>query len=133
MKKKFSILFVLLAFQLSAFAQEVTCLDKLLPYNRFSGVHLIAREEWHDGKDTLDAEGAKNALTYLINSKLLCKNNEVVIKVQPECQTIIADLPQSQTCFLFTNLGYFTISKDSSKNVGLIFSKDRRFSDTVEE
>lgn len=131
--KKFTILFVLLVFQLSAYAQQMTCLDKLLPYNRFSGVHFIAREEWHDGKDVLDAEGAKHALAYLINSKLLCKSNEVVIKIQPECQTIIADLPQSQTCFLFTNVGHFTISKDTARNVGLIFSKDRSFSEATPE
>lgn len=130
--KKFSALFILALLSLSAFAQEMTCQDKLLPSNRFSGVHLVSREEWNDGKDLFDAEGAKNAWNFLINSKLLCKRNEVVIKVQPVCTTIMADLPQSQTCFLYTNLGYFVISRDNSKNTSFIFSKDRRFSDPTD-
>ncbi len=111
------------------FAQEITCLDKLLPFNRHSGLHQVTNDEWSDGKETLDSESAANALKFLTNSKLLCKTNEVTIKVQPICSATIADLPQSNTCFTFTNLGYFVISRDNARNINFIFSRDKRFQD----
>jgi hypothetical protein len=127
MKKIIGLLILLTSFQ--TFAQELTCLDKLLPYNRHSGVHLVTKDEWTDGKETFDADSMKTALTFLVNSKLLCKTNEVVIKVLPVCSLTIADLPQSNTCFAFTNVGYFVASRDNSRNVSFIFSKDKKFSD----
>lgn len=127
MKQIIGLLFLLSS--LSSFAQELTCLDKLLPYNRHSGLHLVTRDEWTDGKETFDADSMKGAMTFLVNSKLLCKTGEVVIKVLPVCSQTIADLPQSITCFAFTNVGYFVSSRDNSRNVSLIFSKDKRFSE----
>lgn len=127
MKKFFGLL--LLLSSLSAFAQELTCLDKLLPYNRYSGVHIVMRDEWADGKETFDADSMKNAMNFLVNSKLLCKSGEMVIKVLPVCALTIADLPQSNTCFAFTNLGYFVASRDNSRNISFIFSKDKKFSE----
>jgi hypothetical protein len=126
--KKAAILFMLFSFNLAAFAQEITCLEKLLPFNRHSGTHQLDRNEWNDGKDVLDEESARVAVTFLTNSKLLCKAGEVVINIDPVCAQIIAGLPQSNTCFLFTNLGYFIISRDNGKNVNFIFSKDKTFS-----
>jgi hypothetical protein len=126
---KVTILFTFLFLNLSAFAQELTCLDKLLPYNRFSGLHQISRDEWNDGKDGLDGENARLALNYLITNKLLCKTSEVVIKVHPVCTPIIGDLVQSNTCFIFTNLGYFIANRDSGRNVNFIFSKDKKFNE----
>lgn len=130
--KNISVIVILFLLSLSAFAQEMTCQDKLLPQNRFSGVHIVSREEYNDGKDVFDADGAKSAWSFLVNSKLLCKKNEVVIKVQPICSTIMADLPQSQTCFLYTNLGYFIVSRDNSRNVSFIFGRDKRFADPAD-
>lgn len=127
MKKIFGLL--LLLSSLSAFAQELTCLDKLLPYNRHSGVHIVTKDEWSDGKEVFDADSMKSVMTFLTNSKLLCKSGEVVIKVLPVCAQTIADIPQSNTCFAFTNLGYFVASRDNSRNVSFIFSKDKRFSE----
>src|SRR3989344_6494658 len=121
------IAFIVFTLNLSAFAQEMTCLDKLLPYNKHSGLHLITRDEWNDGKEMLDSEGAKNVLAYLTNSRLLCKGHEVVIKVSPVCTPILPDLTQSNTCFIFTNLGYFIATRDNGRNVNFIFSKDKRF------
>lgn len=123
------IAFIVLTLNLSAFAQEMTCLDKLLPYNKHSGLHLITRDEWNDGKEMLDSEGAKNVLAYLTNSRLLCKGHEVVIKVSPVCTPILPDLTQSNTCFIFTNLGYFIATRDNGRNVNFIFSKDKRFAE----
>lgn len=123
------IAFIVFTLNLSAFAQEMTCLDKLLPYNKHSGLHLITRDEWNDGKEMLDSEGAKNVLAYLTNSRLLCKGHEVVIKVSPVCTPILPDLTQSNTCFIFTNLGYFIATRDNGRNVNFIFSKDKRFAE----
>lgn len=123
------IAFIVFTLNLTAFAQEMTCLDKLLPYNKHSGLHLITRDEWNDGKEMLDSEGAKNVLAYLTNSRLLCKGHEVVIKVSPVCTPILPDLTQSNTCFIFTNLGYFIATRDNGRNVNFIFSKDKRFAE----
>lgn len=113
----------------SAFAQELTCLDKLLPFNRYSGSHLLTKEEWTDNKDVLDSASAEAALKSLVGSKLLCKQTEVVVKVNPVCHTIISDIMQSNTCFIFTNVGYFSITKDNGKNINFVFNKDKRFSE----
>jgi len=118
-----------LSFSSLVLAQELTCLDKLLPFNRHSGLHQVTNDEWSDGKETLDSESAANAIKFLTNSKLLCKTNEVTIKVQPICTATIADLPQSNTCFTFTNIGYFVISRDNVRNINFIFSRDKRFQD----
>ena len=123
------IAFIVFTLNLTALAQEMTCLDKLLPYNKHSGLHLITRDEWNDGKEMLDSEGAKNVLAYLTNSRLLCKGHEVVIKVSPVCTPILPDLTQSNTCFIFTNLGYFIATRDNGRNVNFIFSKDKRFAE----
>lgn len=128
MMKSASILFVLFS-ALSAFAQDMTCLDRLLPFNRYSGLHQISRDEWSDGKEIMDAESAKNAITFLVNSKLLCRSGEFVLKVAPVCTTILADLTQSQTCFAFSNLGFLVVSRDNGRNINIIFSKDKKFSD----
>lgn len=122
-------IFITLTLSATAFAQEMTCLDKLLPFNRYSGLHQLVKEEWTDAKEGLDAESARGALTFLTNSKLLCKTNEMVIKIDPVCTLTITDLPQSNSCFIFTNLGYFVVTRDSGRNVNFIFSKDRRFAD----
>jgi hypothetical protein len=127
--KKIIISLFLIAFSASVLAQELTCIDKLLPYNRHSGLHQITKDEWNDGKETLDAENALTALTFLTNSKLFCKSHEVTIKVFPVCSTITTDIAQSNTCFIFTNLGYFVASRDGGRNVNFIFSKDKTFAD----
>lgn len=126
---KTSFILLSLFFALTSFAQEMTCLDKLLPFNRYSGLHQITKDEWSDSRDVFDVETAKNVMTFLTNSKLLCRQGEVVIKVQPECSTTIADLTQSYSCFIFTNVGYFVITRDNARNFNFIFSKDKRFSE----
>lgn len=131
--KKALIVFIAFTLSASAFAQEMTCLDKLLQLNRYSGFHQLVKEEWTDAKEGLDAESAKAAVTFLANSKLLCKTNEMVIKVEPVCSSIVADLPQSNSCFVFTNLGYFIATRDNGRNVNFIFSKDKRFADPKPE
>ncbi len=131
--KKSGIGLIFLLFSTLSFAQEMTCLDKLLPYNRYSGLHQLTKDEWTDGKNTLDPEIVKKAVTFLTNSKLLCRDGEVVIKVFPICNQTIADLPQSNTCFVYTNLGYFVVSRDNGTNINFIFSKDRRFSESNPE
>lgn len=125
--KAFTVLGLL--FSLTTQAQSLTCLNKLLPYNKHSGLHQLTREEWNDEKESLDPEAARSALNFLITSRLLCKSSEVVIKVQPTCAPLLADFVQSQSCFVFTNLGYFILSKDNGRNVNFIFSKDKRFAE----
>lgn len=129
--KKLTILF-LIALSFSSFARELTCIDKLLPFNRNSGLHQVTKDEWNGTKEVLDTESAKEALNFLVNSKLLCKTGEVQIKVFPVCNLLTADIPQSNTCFAFSNLGYFVISKDNGKNINFIFSRDKKFSETEE-
>lgn len=118
---------LLFVFSLSAIAQEMTCLDRLLPFNRHSGLHMVTRDEWNDGKEGLNNENVAQALRFLINSKLLCQASEVTIRTEPVCNNAIADLPQSNSCFIFTNLGYFVATRDAGRNVNFIFSKDKRF------
>lgn len=118
---------LLCLFSFTTFAQEMSCLDKLLPFNRHSGLHMITRDEWNDGKETLNTENVTLALRFLINSKLLCQPNEVTIRVEPVCTQTVADLPQSISCFVFTNAGYFVATRDAGRNVNFIFSKDKRF------
>jgi hypothetical protein len=113
-------------------AQGMTCLNKLLPYSRYSGLHQLTKEEWSNGRDVLDEESAKNAFTALVGGKLMCKSGEIQIKIQPDCKLLHADIPQSNVCYLYTNLGYFFITKDSGSTVNFIFSKDKRFSEQAE-
>jgi hypothetical protein len=127
--KKFAWLWLASFYTLGALAQELTCLDKLLPFSRFSGLHHLSREEWNDGKDYLDAENSRLALNSLLGGKLLCRSGEVQIKIAPVCQVLLADIPHSNVCYVHTNLGYFVISRDNGRNVNFIFSKDRRFAD----
>lgn len=125
---KLGIGFLFLLFSPIAFTQ-VTCLDKLLPANRYSGLHQLVRDEWNDGKEILDAESARNAVNFLTNSKLLCDPKDVIIKLEAECTPLVRDIPQSQTCFVFTNVGYFVLNRDSGRNINFIFSKDKTFSE----
>jgi hypothetical protein len=129
---KISTAILFLLFSLQALAQEMNCLDKLLPFNRHSGLHTLMKDEWYNGKDALDSEGANAALSFLINSKLLCKTADVVVKMQPTCQQVLADVPQSNVCFVYTNVGYFVISRDNVRNTNFIFSKDKRYSEPAE-
>lgn len=117
-------------FATAAFAQDITCLDKLMPTSRYSGLHQLTKEEWQESAELLlDTESAKLAIKTLTQSKLFCKPDEVIIRTEPVCSVIVADLPQSLTCFVFTNIGYFTISKDNGKSTNFVFSKDKKFAD----
>jgi hypothetical protein len=129
---KISVGMLFLFISFAGFAQELTCLEKLLPYNRHSGLHNLTKDEWYDGKESLDAESIKSGLKYLLSSKLLCKTTDVVIKIEPVCSFMVADLAQSNACFVFTNVGHFLINRDSVRNTNFIFSKDKKFSETIE-
>ena len=118
-----------LASSVTGFSQDITCLNKLLPYNRHSGLHQLASDEWPHAKDYLDSELVTLSLNYLTQSKLFCRNGEMVIKIHPICTSIIPDITQSNTCFAYTNLGYFVISKDNNKNINFIFNRDKRYSE----
>ena len=126
-------LLVMMFISALAQAEDLTCIDKLLPFSRHSGLHQMTKDDWSDSRDILDSETASLALHALVERKLLCKKGEVEVKLQPSCQTFHADIPQSNVCYLFTNLGYFILSKDSGKNINFIFSKDKRFSSPTEE
>lgn len=117
-------------FAFASFAQDITCLDKLMPTSRFSGFHQLTKEDWQESAELqLDTESAKLAIKTLTQSKLFCKADEVKIKLEPVCTQTMADLPQSHSCFVFTNLGYFVITKDGGKNTNFIFSKDKKFAE----
>ncbi len=123
-------LIALSLFALSALAQDIACLDKLMPNSRSSGLHQLSKEEWNDSINIeLDGESSKLAIKTLTQSKLFCKIDEVKIKLEPVCTQTVADLPQSLSCFVFTNIGYFTVTRDAGKNTNFIFSKDKRFAD----
>ena len=127
--KKALIKIVFLLFSTSVLAQEITCLDKLLPYSRHSGLHQISKEEWNYDNEPLDGAGAMLAFKALVIGKLLCVPGEVKVKVDPICQPVIKDITQSNVCFLFTNIGYFFVTRDNGKNTNFIFSRDKKFSE----
>ncbi|HXH73762.1 MAG TPA: hypothetical protein VNJ08_02285 [Bacteriovoracaceae bacterium] len=112
-----------------AFAQDLTCLNKLLGFNRFTGHHHLPKEEWNDGRDMLNPENTMIALEALVRFKLMCKEGEMTVKVGAVCSQVLADIPQSNVCYVHTNLGYFVMSRDGGRNVNFIFSKDKRFAD----
>lgn len=130
--KKIAIILCIITLHASAKGQELTCLDKLLPFNRNSGLHQVTKSEWNEGKEILDAEIARAALLFLTDSKLLCKTNEVQLRIYPTCSNIIADIHQSNTCFVFTNVGYFTITRDHAKNINFIFTRDKSYAEPSE-
>jgi len=113
----------------SAFAQELTCLDKLLPNNRYSGTHQVMKEEWSDDSTELNNVNGKAVLTYLLGSKLFCKDHEYKIVIDPFCTKLGADLPKSNTCFAHTSLGYFVFTRDLGKNTSFIFSRDKTYAE----
>lgn len=125
---KIRLIALLSLFTYNAYSQDITCLDKLMPTSRHSGLHQLTKEEWSE-ITSLDINNAKRAITVLTQNKLFCNANEVVIKVEPVCTNVIADIPQSNACFVFTNLGYFWITMDNGKNTNFVFSKDKRFAD----
>ena len=88
---------------------------------------MVTRDEWNDGKEGLDIDNVTAVLNFLVNSKLLCREGEMEIRLAPVCGTTVADLPQSNTCFVFSNLGYFIVSRDPGRNVNFIFSRDKLF------
>ena len=128
MNKFFLIFF--LAFHLSsAQAQELTCLDKLLPNNRYSGIHQVMKEEWSDDSTELNNINAKTVLQYLLRSKLFCKDQEYKIAIEPFCTKLSADIQKSNTCFAYTSIGYFVFTRDLGKNTNFIFSRDKTYAE----
>lgn len=92
----------------------------------------MSKEEWQDSKEMLDSESAMRAVMILTERKLMCRSEEVTIKLPGKCQVVIPELNQSNVCYVFTNLGYFVVSKDNGKNTSFIFHKDRTFSNPTE-
>ncbi len=124
---KISLALLVLLGTLPTFAQEMTCLEKILTYSRYSGLHYLSRDEWSESADPLTVQSARAALNSLLGGKLLCDTNEYEVKGAPVCTTLMPDIPQSNVCYIYTNLGYFVVSKDNGKNVNFIFSRDNRF------
>jgi hypothetical protein len=108
---------------------QLNCLNKLLPFSSSSGQHQLTKEEWRDNKEQLDAASAEDGLKYLILKKLFCRPEELQIKINAHCLHIVRDIEQSNTCFVFTNLGYFIIAKDRAQTLNFIFSRDARFNE----
>jgi hypothetical protein len=102
---------------------KLSCIDKLLPSNRFSGLHQLTRQEWNDGKSELDPVAARQAVSALLYSKLLCKHDEINLTIEPSCGHILVDRDTSHTCYVESNLGYIFLTKDSGKNINFIFSR----------
>ncbi len=113
------------AFSFSVMAQGLTCLDKLLPFNRHSGVHMLTREQCSTCADVLTKDSAKLALKTLLNSRLFCSETDVILSMDPVCDLVARDLPDSQICFVKTNLGHFFISKDYARNFNFIFTREK--------
>lgn len=116
---------ILSALSFSVIAQEMTCLDKLLPYNRHSGVHMLTREQCSGCVDVLNKDSAKMALKTLLNSRLFCNESDVTLTLDPICDFVSRDIPESNVCYLKTNLGYFFISKDYARNFTFIFTRNK--------
>lgn len=124
MKTFFIALLMVVSF--NSFAQSMSCLQKLLPYNNNSGVHQVVKEEWDLGKDSLDSEAATKAMRFLTNSKLFCRDNEISVTIDSVCSQVLSDVPESLVCYLQTNLGHFVITKDRMRNLNFIFSRDKK-------
>lgn len=126
---KVLITLILSLFASGAIAQELTCLDKLLPNNRYSGLHQITKEEWQDTGTDFNNVAAKVALNSLLRSKLFCKETEYKIVIEPFCSFLAPDIAKSQVCFAYTSIGHFTFTRDSGKNVNFIFTRDKTYAE----
>jgi len=121
-------IFVLVAslVSLSAFAQ-MRCVDKLLPIPRPSAGHQLASTEWVPGAGVgMSPEEAQRAVNALVFGKLLCRNQEIEFPIPPSCGQVDATIPDSLVCYASSNLGHFVLTKDSAKNVQIIFNKAKR-------
>jgi hypothetical protein len=124
---KLTFLALLLGISTQVVAQEMTCLDKLMPASRHSGLHTLSREECSRCTNGLDAGSASTAFHTFIRHKLLCRTNEIEVKIDPVCQWVTADVPESNVCFVYTNLGHFVINRDSNRTFNIIFTRSDRF------
>ena len=124
MKKIFVILASLVS--LSSFAQ-MRCVDKLLPVPRPSAGHQLTNTEWTPGAGVgMTVEEAQRAINALVFGKLLCRNQEIEFATAPTCGMVDATIPDSLVCYSSSNLGHFVLTKDSAKNVQIIFNKAKR-------
>jgi hypothetical protein len=107
----------------TSMAANLSCIDKLLPSSRYSGTHQLSKQEWSDGKNELDPVAARQAIQALVFSKLLCKQSELSLTLEPSCSHMLADRDDSHVCYAETNLGYFFLTKDQGRTVNFIFSR----------
>jgi hypothetical protein len=123
--KKVLFLFILAATN-TAFAQ-LRCIDKLLPIPRPSAAHQMMAAEWGAGQeDVMGPDEAKQAVSALVFSKLLCRTSEIEFPAVATCGPVDVTIPGSNTCYYFSTLGYFIITQDSEKNANIIFNKIKR-------
>lgn len=110
----------------AAFAQGTTCQNKLLGFNRYTGLHSLMKDEWTDNLSTLDPQTAVAAMDALVLGKLICRRGELTLSASPTCKQMISNDSFSTVCYAPTNLGHFVISRDIGKNLNFIFSKDKK-------
>ena len=110
-----------------ASAQEVRCIDRLLPMPRPSATHQLSSNDWTGNNTTLNSEDARNALRALVFDRYFCNAEEIEIENNINCQQMDLNQNSSMTCYLTTSLGQFVLTKDSVQNVNIIFHRGRRF------
>ena len=119
---KFIILLLISLYIQTVFGQ-IECIDKLLPYSRTSANHHIDQNEWMPSGSDFDSVNARIALNSLVGGKLLCKQDEFHITLDPVCKSLITDVPESIVCYAESNLGTFLMNIDSFQNVNFTFRK----------
>jgi hypothetical protein len=109
----------------STYAQEIRCIDKILPFPRPSAVHQLSKNDWTPSQEKLAPAEARIALESLLFGKLLCRSQEIEIKSEALCKDLIEAVATTSTCIIVTSLGNFTINKDYQNNANFIFIKDK--------
>lgn len=120
------LLAVALVTSTSAWAQ-LRCVDKLLPIPRPSGLHQLATGEWTPGSsEFLTTADAERALRSLLFGKLLCRETEIEFKGTTVCLPVDATAPESHSCYVPSNIGFFILTQDYAKNANVIFQRQKR-------
>ena len=109
----------------NSFAQEIRCLDKLLPFPRPSANHQLSKIDWTPSQEKLGPQEAKLALESLLYGKLFCSVKEIEIKSEAICHELLEGVGTTSVCVVSTNLGNFIVNKDYQNNANFTFLKDK--------
>jgi hypothetical protein len=106
-----------------SYAQEILCIDRLLPIPRPSATHQLAYNDWTGAPGALNSDSAKLALEALVFEKLFCESSDIEFSTTVNCQQLDPNRITSTTCYSASSLGQFVLTKDGAQNVNIIFHR----------